>query len=64
MEDLYKAQHNGSLDGLDQILAKAKAESGSELINENCGFRFSSETREMPRQMLPLNTSSRPKLHW
>jgi len=28
MENLYKAQHNGSLDGLDQVLAKAKAELG------------------------------------
>jgi len=28
MEDLYKAQHSGSLDGLDQVLAKAKAELG------------------------------------
>jgi tetratricopeptide (TPR) repeat protein len=28
MEDLYKAQHSGSLDGLDQVLAKAKADLG------------------------------------
>jgi tetratricopeptide (TPR) repeat protein len=28
MEDLYKAQHSGSLDGLDQVLAKAKSELG------------------------------------
>jgi tetratricopeptide (TPR) repeat protein len=28
MEDLYKAQHNGSLDGLDQVLDKAKADLG------------------------------------
>jgi hypothetical protein len=25
LEDLYKARHGGSLDGLDQVLAKAKA---------------------------------------
>jgi len=28
MEDLYKALHNGSLDGLDEVLAKAKSELG------------------------------------
>jgi len=28
LEQLYKAEHNGSLDGLDQVLAKAKAELG------------------------------------
>jgi tetratricopeptide (TPR) repeat protein len=28
MEDLYKAQHSGSLDGLDQVLAKAKSDLG------------------------------------
>jgi len=28
LEDLYKAQHSGSLDGLDQVLAKAKADLG------------------------------------
>ena len=28
MEDLFKARHNNSLDGLDQILAKAKSELG------------------------------------
>ena len=28
LEELYKAQHSGSLDGLDQILAKAKADLG------------------------------------
>jgi tetratricopeptide (TPR) repeat protein len=28
LEQLYKAEHNGSLDGLDEVLAKAKAELG------------------------------------
>jgi tetratricopeptide (TPR) repeat protein len=28
MEDLYKARHSGSLDGIDQVLAKAKSELG------------------------------------
>jgi tetratricopeptide (TPR) repeat protein len=28
LDQLYKAEHNGSLDGLDQVLAKAKAELG------------------------------------
>jgi tetratricopeptide (TPR) repeat protein len=28
MEDLYKARHNNTLDGLDQVLAKAKSELG------------------------------------
>jgi tetratricopeptide (TPR) repeat protein len=28
MEQLYKAEHNGSLDGIDQVLAKAKSELG------------------------------------
>jgi hypothetical protein len=28
MEDLYKARHSNSLDGIDQVLAKAKSELG------------------------------------
>ena len=28
LEDLYKARHNNTLDGLDQVLAKAKSELG------------------------------------
>jgi tetratricopeptide (TPR) repeat protein len=28
LEDLYKARHNNTLDGLDQVLAKAKSEIG------------------------------------
>jgi len=28
LEQLYKARHNDTLDGLDQVLAKAKSELG------------------------------------